>query len=91
MDHLRPEDVPHLKGWADLWVYWVSATYVDAYLKTVEPAGIVPRDLEDVGLLLNAILLQRAVYEIDYELNNRPAWLKLPLQGVIQMLDGKAA
>jgi hypothetical protein len=36
---------------------------------------------------LDAYLLNKAVYEVDYELNNRPDWVGLPLQGIVQMLE----
>ena len=39
------------------------------------------------SLTAHAHLLEKAIYEIGYELNNRPDWIKIPLQGVLQLLE----
>jgi maltose alpha-D-glucosyltransferase / alpha-amylase len=41
--------------------------------------------------LLDVHLLEKAVYEIAYEINNRPGWLSIPLRGVLSVLDEHAA
>ena len=50
--------------------------------------GFVPHDREELRILLDAFLLDKAIYELSYELNNRPDWLTIPLQGVSQILSG---
>jgi maltose alpha-D-glucosyltransferase/alpha-amylase len=65
---------------------WVSAAYLDAYLRGIGAAEIVPKDREELALLLNAHLLNRALYEVQYDLNNRPAWVRVPLEGILQVL-----
>ena len=40
-------------------------------------------------IILEAYLLDKAIYEINYELNNRPDWVVLPLQGILQVLETK--
>jgi maltose alpha-D-glucosyltransferase/alpha-amylase len=32
--------------------------------------------------------LEKAFYELNYELNNRPTWTKIPLQGILQLMEG---
>jgi len=44
---------------------------------------------EEVIAILDTYLLEKAVYELSYELNNRPDWVKLPLQGIWQMLKAR--
>jgi maltose alpha-D-glucosyltransferase/alpha-amylase len=36
-------------------------------------------------VLLDVFLLEKAIYELGYELNNRPEWLEVPLQGILQL------
>jgi maltose alpha-D-glucosyltransferase/alpha-amylase len=48
---------------------------------------VIPRDSEDVRVLLDAYLLEKAFYELDYELNNRPDWIDIAVEGIISHLD----
>jgi len=84
----RPEeDLPLLQKWAQYWYVWVSAAFLTAYLNGIRQANLLPEDPEQLKILLDAYLLERAVYEIGYELNNRPGWLKVPLQGILQLVE----
>lgn len=83
---LGPQEAAHLQKWANGWQLWVSAVYLDEYLATVEEAGLMPEDREELRTLLNAYLLEKAVYELVYELNNRPDWVRIPLHGIMQLL-----
>jgi maltose alpha-D-glucosyltransferase / alpha-amylase len=79
---LRPEDRATLEPWIGTWYAYVASTFLGSYLDTVDGAGFVPDDPSDAGLLLNTFVLEKAVYEIGYEINNRPDWLMIPLRGV---------
>jgi maltose alpha-D-glucosyltransferase/alpha-amylase len=87
---LRPEDLPVLEKWARSWYLWVSATFLKSYLQFTADIPILPRSREDIRVVLGAYLLDKAMYEVNYELNNRPDWLGLPLQGILQMLEAEA-
>jgi len=84
---LRTEDLQAMEVWADFWHTWVSAVYLKAYLEVAAPAGFLPRDEGELQTLLDAYCLEKAVYELGYELNNRPDWVKIPLQGILQFLE----
>jgi maltose alpha-D-glucosyltransferase / alpha-amylase len=88
---VRPEDRPMLERWAPLWYAWTSGAFLGRYLELVRPAGLVPDSDAELGLVLDIHLLEKAVYEITYELNNRPNWLSIPLRGVLNVLDERAA
>ena len=79
-------DIDYLERWADLWYTCVSGTFLHAYMREVADADFVPPDKEDFALLLETFLLEKAVYELGYELNNRPDWLMIPARGIVQML-----
>ena len=84
----RPEDdMPVLEEWAEFWYTWVSASFLSYYLTTVRPAHLLPEDTDQIRTLLDAYLLEKAIYEVGYELNNRPTWVKVPLQGIIRLLE----
>jgi maltose alpha-D-glucosyltransferase/alpha-amylase len=57
-------------------------------LNAAGEADFIPRDREELKILLDAFLLDKAIYELAYELNNRPDWVAIPLQGVSQVLSG---
>jgi len=57
----------------------------------VADADFVPSDKDDFALLLDTFLLEKAVYELGYELNNRPEWLMIPARGIVQILKGCTA
>jgi maltose alpha-D-glucosyltransferase/alpha-amylase len=83
----RDEDFPVLEPWARLWQIWTSVAFLKAYMDTVEPANILPRNPDELDLLLRLFLLEKAVYEVGYELNNRPGWLKVPIQAIVQQFE----
>ena len=84
---VRPEDFASLEPWARFWYLWVSVTFLKAYLTVAAQASFLPSIREELQMLLEAHLLEKAVYELGYELNNRPDWVKIPLQGILQLLD----
>ncbi len=51
-------------------------------------ASFLPAASEDRQLLLDVYLLEKALYELGYELTNRPAWADVPLRGIVELLDG---
>jgi maltose alpha-D-glucosyltransferase/alpha-amylase len=83
---VRPEDVPLLEPWAEHWANWISSAYLQSYLQAADGALFVPDQHEDTETLLDAFLLEKAVYEVAYELNNRPKWAGIPLRGIRQIL-----
>ncbi|GIX47317.1 MAG: hypothetical protein KatS3mg131_1528 [Candidatus Tectimicrobiota bacterium] len=83
---IRPEDIPALEPWARFWYLWVSAVFLKKYLEVVAPAALLPANPEHLRLLLDAYLLEKALYELAYELNNRPDWVRIPLHGLLQLL-----
>jgi maltose alpha-D-glucosyltransferase/alpha-amylase len=80
----RPDDMKRLAPWAELWEQWVSATFLRAYLAATRDAAFVPPP-RDLDVLLRAFALEKALYEMAYELNNRPAWVHIPLAGIMHL------
>jgi maltose alpha-D-glucosyltransferase/alpha-amylase len=83
---MRKEDVPFLERWADLWYRHMGSVFLQSYLKTTGTAIFIPQNSEDLQMMLEAYLLDKAVYEIGYELNNRPAWVVIPVRGIKHIL-----
>ena len=88
---IRPENFSSLEPWARLWQVWVSVTYLKAYLATTAESNFLPKSQEEIQILLDAYTLQKAVYELGYELNTRPEWARIPLEGIVQIMEAKEA
>ncbi len=86
-ESLRPEDIPVLEPWADLWYCYVSGMFLRSYLDAAGDAVFIPKERDELEILLNAFLLQKAVYELGYELNNRPDWVIIPARGIKNILE----
>jgi maltose alpha-D-glucosyltransferase / alpha-amylase len=85
-----PGEAPFLEGWAQLWSTYVSGRFLSAYLERLGASRLVPREREFLELMLRAFLLEKAVYELGYEMNNRPGWVSVPLKGIERLLmDGE--
>jgi maltose alpha-D-glucosyltransferase/alpha-amylase len=82
-----PASLPALESWALYWERWVSAAFLQAYLRRARSASFLPAAEEENEILLDSYLLEKAVYELGYELNNRPDWVRIPLQGIRQILE----
>ncbi|HUX86545.1 MAG TPA: putative maltokinase, partial [Chloroflexota bacterium] len=83
---LRPEDLGATEPWVRFWHTWVSAAFLKSYLATSDGAPFIPANHDELAILLDAFLMEKAIYELGYELNNRPAWVKIPLGGIVQLL-----
>jgi maltose alpha-D-glucosyltransferase / alpha-amylase len=86
---VMPDHPSHttLTAWLDWWLGWTSAALVAGYLDVAEGQPFLPTDPEHTRTLLDAFLIEKAVYELGYELNNRPDWVGIPMAGIAQVLD----
>jgi maltose alpha-D-glucosyltransferase/alpha-amylase len=85
---IRPEDMPGLDGWVRAWYRWVGASYLAGYREATAGSEFLPSDDGEWATLLDAFLLEKAFYELHYELNNRPDWVAIPLRGILQSFEG---
>ena len=67
------------------------AAFLKSYFDVAGAEPFVPRERHTAQLLLNVYLLEKALYELRHELNNRPQWTYIPLHGILQVLDETAA
>ncbi|MFC1592870.1 maltose alpha-D-glucosyltransferase [Candidatus Omnitrophota bacterium] len=84
---IRQEDTVFLDPWAKVWYSFVSAVFLQAYMSAVGGAAFVPKDRQEFEILFNAFLLEKAIYELGYELNNRPNWVTISAKGIMHILE----
>ena len=68
------------------WYRWTAAAFLREYLGTVAGSGLLPERHDGLRVLLSAYLLEKAFYELVYELNNRPTWAAIPIKGIAALL-----
>jgi maltose alpha-D-glucosyltransferase / alpha-amylase len=81
----HPEDLARLEPWAQLWERFVAAEFLRAYRDTAHGADFLPANRTDFRKLLDVFLLEKALYEILYELNSRPGWVRIPMMGIMSL------
>jgi maltose alpha-D-glucosyltransferase/alpha-amylase len=64
----------------------MSSVFLQSYLNTTTDAIFIPKTSDDLQIMLEAYLLDKAVYEIGYELNHRPTWVVIPIRGIKDIL-----
>ena len=88
-DGREPGDRSALEHWGDAWYHGASAVYLSAYMERAHDAGasavFLPESRDELGALLRLHLIDKCCYEISYELNNRPAWVGVPMAGLISL------
>ncbi|WP_029214644.1 putative maltokinase [Kallotenue papyrolyticum] len=75
-----------LAPWALAWESEARGAFLQGYRAATAAAPFVPRDAEVFNAALAAFELEKALYEVRYELNNRPDWLPIPLAGIQRVL-----
>ena len=84
--HVRDEDVPYLLPFVGAWYRYNADIFLASYRKGMADSAVLPRGAEEVEVMLHTFLLDKALYEIGYELNNRPDWVSIPLRGVTELI-----
>jgi maltose alpha-D-glucosyltransferase / alpha-amylase len=81
------QDPARLGSWTVLWSRWVGSAFLRAYRHDAEGSGLLPDTREERQMALAVLLLEKCVYELGYELGSRPAWVGIPLRGILDLLD----
>jgi maltose alpha-D-glucosyltransferase/alpha-amylase len=84
---VRKEDREKLMPSAAQWYNYMSRAYVQSYLEHARNSEFIPSSPDDLALLLDIFLLEKAIYELNYELNSRPDWVLIPLQGIRSIME----
>ena len=85
-DETKNIDPLRLQKAADRWYKLITDAYVDSYMQTMGDISAIFGNRTELNFLLQLHLLEKAVYELGYELNGRPDWIRIPLKGIQQVL-----
>ena len=89
LTHMQSQHEPleHLEPWAQVWWMWTSAAFLDGYRRTVAESDLLPADPERNRRLLDFFILEKTIFELQYELNYRPDWVSIPILGILRLID----
>ena len=76
----------YFRTWVHIWTTCVSTVFVKSYLDVAAHGNFLPESVSEIQILLDLYFLEKAIYELGYELNNRPDWIFIPLEGIRQLL-----
>ena len=85
--HLDDSHRRLVADWAGALHRWIASEFLHGYLEVVGDSRLVPSDPGQVRRLLDALVVEKAGYELEYELNNRPDWVWIPLAGILDTLN----
>jgi maltose alpha-D-glucosyltransferase/alpha-amylase len=84
---IRPEDREQLEPWAREFYRASAASFLAGYLAAAEGSSFLGVGREQLRTLLEIHLVEKALYELLYELNNRPSWAELPIRGLLALVE----
>ncbi|WP_448573075.1 maltose alpha-D-glucosyltransferase [Trichothermofontia sp.] len=84
---IRPESLPLMEQWAQFWYSWTSVAFLNRYLSLAGEASFIPKTQQELQVLLDAYLLEKAVHELDNALQHKPQWTEMALHRILQLLD----
>jgi maltose alpha-D-glucosyltransferase/alpha-amylase len=84
---IRKEDREVLEPWAELWSFYIGQHFIDVYTEKTKGRQLIPAHARQRELLLRGYLMNKAIYELNYELNNRPEWAAIPMKGILGLID----
>ena len=83
---ITPEMKKVLYQWSVYWYRWVSRIFFISYYKKILSQQLIPQELNLSLLLLKSYMLEKVLYEIEYELHHRPDWLIFPCYGLLDLI-----
>jgi maltose alpha-D-glucosyltransferase/alpha-amylase len=84
---LKPEERAAVEQRLRAWAERLSAAFWESYRETLGDTPLWPADEDQTKALLDLFLLEKALYEIEYELTNRPGWSHIPLEATLRILE----
>ncbi len=84
---VHKDELSNFQAWARYWCEWTSTQFLASYLTVMRQGGLMSHQDDEVQMLLDAFLLEKAVYELAYELDHRPTWVQIPVSGILRLLN----
>lgn len=86
---IRPDNLLVMEQRTQFWYRWVSATFLQSYLNTAAESTFLPESEQELQVLLDAYLLEKAVQELNRQLSKRSDWLEISLEWILELLGDR--
>lgn len=89
----RPEHYQTLRASLHYWYHTISSIFLQAYRRRIEAGavpGLIPAQEEDLRTLIQVFLVERALFELLFELNYRPDWVIVPIRSILEFMEQEA-
>ena len=81
---IHPEQSDQMYQWVQFWISWVSAAFLHSYLTTASSSTFLPKTQQELKALLHNYLLEKAIYDLGYELNRSSPTIKILLNRILE-------
>lgn len=85
--HIKKEEIKNLLPFAQFWIHYMSGFFLKAYFEAIEQSNFIPKSSDDLTVMLQNYLLEKALYALKYELTNRPEKVAIPLAMINDILN----
>ncbi|MHB1245327.1 MAG: maltose alpha-D-glucosyltransferase [Sulfuriferula sp.] len=82
----RPDNFATLEPYVRAWEAEAARVFLEAYQEAVRGTNLYANS-QSLRSLLDLFLLEKAFYELRYELDHRPDWVSIPMHGILELLD----
>jgi maltose alpha-D-glucosyltransferase / alpha-amylase len=83
----RAGTADRIESWSRFWYLYAGSAFLKGYLATAGNGPFIPQSKQQLRLLFDVFLFEKAIYELAYELDNRPEWLAIPLRGLLDLIQ----
>jgi maltose alpha-D-glucosyltransferase/alpha-amylase len=83
----RPDDFGSLEPHARAFEALAAGAFMAGYRETIHDCPVMPADPPIAEHLLTLFMLEKAFYELSYEIHHRPNWVGVPVNGILALID----
>ncbi|MDY6785252.1 MAG: maltose alpha-D-glucosyltransferase [Cyanobacteriota bacterium] len=83
---IRDDNLPVMEQWTQFWQQWTSAAFLNAYATTSADSAFLPKGDQELQVLLEAYLFEKALQELNRQLTKGSNWLEISLERILQLL-----
>ncbi len=88
--HAQNDKITELLPFARIWAHYMVGFFMHAYLETVQGSSFIPQDPKDLQMMVETYIVEKALYDLNNDLKNRPDWMIVPLLSIKAILNSNA-